>query len=261
MCVFSGMCESLFFRSLRGWGSARRAGPLLFKGNCISRMTVEWLFGMMGLQGDSPPYTQTHTQMKTYLHAQTHAGNRTWQEGVWFKQHVNCIKIAPTNSHLVLYDNHWLAANPNMSYLCKSGWQQLHRTCVCVCLLTSKVHSFFPLFHMSDICITGVRRSYMIWSHFSRKHLSNSFLTLPTSVFDTNQLTYRGYGRCGDILWRKGIYQVCQAQLGLKHSATSVNCSCFYLPGCHRVFDQMPSRMDLKLRVSAGAASEAKSRP
>lgn len=54
--------ECLFTRSLRGCGSVRRAGLLLFNGNRISRMTVGWLFGMMGNQADTWIHSRTRAQ-------------------------------------------------------------------------------------------------------------------------------------------------------------------------------------------------------
>lgn len=45
---------------------------------------------------------------------------------------MNSIKIAPNNSHLVVCDNHWLAAKPDLSNFVNPGWQQLYGICVCV---------------------------------------------------------------------------------------------------------------------------------
>lgn len=87
--------------------------------------------------GTSRSQFLTHICKEKCARAQT-SGAAAWEEGVWCKQHVSSIKIAPNNSHLVVYDNHWLAAKPNLSNFANPSRQQLYGNsvsmCVCVCV-------------------------------------------------------------------------------------------------------------------------------
>lgn len=86
----------------------------------------------------------THICKEKCARAQT-SGAAAWEEGVWCKQHVSSIKIAPNNSHLVVYDNHWLAAKPNLSNFANPSRQQLYGNSVSVCVCV-RAHACVCLF-------------------------------------------------------------------------------------------------------------------
>lgn len=122
VCHGSGPCVSV---------CAKGQGSLGHVACCCAKETMFWT--RIWDDGASPSQFVTHIWKGKRARVQT-SGAAAWEEGVWCKQHVSSIKIAPNNSHLVVYDNYWLAAKPNLSNFANPSRQQLYGNSVCVCV-------------------------------------------------------------------------------------------------------------------------------